>query len=193
MAGKGPSKNKVDAGIIQARTAMVYWARKNLGSTQWNASSLINYSTSEGFKLNFDPSQIDPRITVMGFKCNLFVSDIAAIAGAKTWLQIENSRDPNMPQARREPTAAEWKSDAIEILGWRHVDECAPGDVCSDGKHMGIVSDKNTLISASSVEGKVNETSLPKAKFRRFFGLTIDEVMRGMPSSDLKRRTVRCY
>jgi hypothetical protein len=58
---------------------------------------------------------------------------------------------------------------------------------------MGIVSDKRTLISASSVEGRVNETPLPKATFRRFFGVTINELLRDMPSSSLNRRTVRCY
>lgn len=180
--------------IILARNLMVYWARKNLGSRMWNESSILNFSEDKGWSLTLTPASIDTRAPIFAYKCNLFVADMAAMAGAKTWVPIVNaSVGPNMPQITREPTASEWASPSFPILGWKVVKDPDGGDVASNGSHMGIVSDKRTLISASSIAGMINETDLTQMRYRRFFGLTESEVMSMMPSEKPERRKVRCY
>lgn len=180
--------------ILQARAAIVYWARKNLGSTQWNESSIFNYSSEGGFSLTINPMMIDSRVILMGWKCNLFVADMASMAGAKTWAMAHNaSAGLNMPATTRDPTASEWANANFKISGWTSVEKPQAGDVASDGNHMGIVSDLGTLISASSREGKVNETELYGMKYRRFIGLTEEEILGMLPMEKPNSRKVRCF
>lgn len=54
------------------------------------------------------------------------------------------------------PLARQWADPSFTIAGWEVVSTPLPGDVASNGGHMGIVSGPNIVISASSTDGVVN-------------------------------------
>jgi hypothetical protein len=87
------------------------------------------------------------------YKCNLFVYEMARNSGAEIPL-MHSSKTP-FSDERYPPVAADWSNPKTEIKGWVVVDTPKPGDVASDGKHMGIVSGEGTTISASSEAEKV--------------------------------------
>jgi len=73
-------------------------------------------------------------------KCNKFVADMYN----STWPLIPMGLFGSKP-----PTARDWYAGRIP-RGFRRVFESKPGDIASDGVHMGIVSKIGTTISASS-------------------------------------------
>ncbi len=77
------------------------------------------------------------------------------------------------------PLASQWADKDQQIDGYVVVDKPKPGDVASDGGHVGIVSDTGKTISASSASNakKVVENDWgfrPQQKgkitFRRYVG-----------------------
>ena len=130
-------------------------ARKYIGSTDWSV---------DAEKDNF-PSGTN--------KCNKFVYDALEESGAAVPL-INEDRNP-FTDEKYPPVAKDWEDKEKEIEGWVVVDKPKPGDVASDGKHVGIVSGGGTTVSASSREGKVVENDWGfrpdqegKITFRRF-------------------------
>lgn len=110
------------------------------------------------------------------YKCNLFVFEMARNSGAEIPL-MHRSRNP-LSDDRYPPVAADWRNPETEIEGWVVVKKPEPGDIVSDGDHMGIVSGDNTTISASSTENKVVENDFgfsgdpKKVTYRRYVGKT---------------------
>lgn len=133
--------------------AMVDRARAYLRSTDWAPRE------------SFGPLE-------KAFYCNVFVADIAREAGIATWDPI---RRTTIIPLFRDPLAQEWQNPNFFIKGWSVIyseanakDQSAgqilalrkPGDVVSDGKHCGIVSDdkgsfRGRVFSASAITGAI--------------------------------------
>ncbi len=83
-------------------------------------------------------------------KCNQFVFDMIIGSG------LPNPSVPDGMGGTRPPTASEWAGGPIP--GWTSPHTPAlPGDIVSDGIHVGIQSDNGKRISASSIVNRVVE------------------------------------
>lgn len=133
------------------RLNIVASARAHLKSGDW----------APGFNL---------RTLTTGYWCNLFVADVLREAGGATWDPI---KDPVGVRPTRDPVAKEWADAQVALTGWIVVVPAPgtdnktakellamrrPGDVVSNGTHVGIVSDERGIaISASSQTGGVEK------------------------------------
>jgi hypothetical protein len=170
---------------------MAIYAKQKLGSREWNDSSFMSAAgtaNNVNYSVNPNPGSWDKRGMLFSFKCNLFVADIAKLAGTHTWDEIAHAATLNAPVTTREPTASEWANPGFRIKGWMITvsGSVEPGDVASDGHHMGIVSLTRKLISASSREGRINEVdwdNMGRAVKRRFVGVTLEDIEGALPKS----------
>eukprot|EP01130_Rhizamoeba_saxonica_P012182 TRINITY_DN5118_c0_g1_i1.p1 TRINITY_DN5118_c0_g1~~TRINITY_DN5118_c0_g1_i1.p1 ORF type:complete len:165 (-),score=23.38 TRINITY_DN5118_c0_g1_i1:66-560(-) len=130
------------------QTRVVNEAKNKIGSSEWAITTT---------KANF--GQGEP-------KCNLFVADMLATAGFQVPM---HDRSPSRRlilvdfvgymrgdyDGQRPPTCNEWYEGSVpgtQLVG-QGVDGCQrcwPGDIITDGSHIGIVSGVRKVISASS-------------------------------------------
>jgi hypothetical protein len=102
----------------------LYSARKNIGSEKWLYEN-------------------GGRLWGGKPKCNKFVSD------------MYNSARKVIPtgfRGTKPPRAKDWFQGRVPD-GFQRTRHPKPGDIATDGQHMGIVSGSNTTISASSLSG----------------------------------------
>jgi len=102
-------------------------------------------------------------------KCNLFVYEVLKAAGAQVPLPNEGGKTKYFnidnwfkDAGQRPPTASQWHDEKYAPLKdhWRIVQqlhESCPGDVITDGGHMGIISGSKKTISASTDTNTVVE------------------------------------
>lgn len=110
-------------------------------------------------------------------KCNLFVADCLRAGGVDVLLnEIDQTTRHflfhtqwfsvaiNKTKLPRPPTAAMWTDPNYDSARFKVVgkglaglEKCWPGDIISNGSHVGIVSGVRKVISASAIEGKVVE------------------------------------
>ena len=127
------------------QTAVVNAAKSNIGSTEWR---------KWGTRL---------PLTCTEDKCNLFVSEMLAQGGVAVPLVHKSSNRCILSNFRawwndladhRPPTASEWfdknwnmpHPNELTIVSHSN---CWPGDIISDGGHMGIISGVRKTISHS--------------------------------------------
>jgi len=77
------------------------------------------------------------------------------------------------------PSAKDWGNENLDIPGYRVVTTPQPGDIASNGFHVGIVSGDGKTLSASSLSGRVVENDWGFRQrdrgtitFRRYVGLS---------------------
>jgi hypothetical protein len=130
------SVNRVDSINIPFVTdSLPDYARSFLGNDTWSVYSFNNRRFRWGAP-----------------KCNEFVYDMIIGSG------LPNPSVPDGSGGTRPPTANEWGNSGVGIPGWSSPHTPAlPGDIVSDGIHVGIQSDNGKRISASSIVNRVVE------------------------------------
>jgi len=135
----------------QYRIKFYEYAKAYIGSFVWNKSGERQAYRNQNVKF-----------TYYEYKCNLFVYEMIPNVGYDIGTPCNSGRrdellNPNKPN--RPPTAFMWynNKDTHSIPGFKFIgqgdegkSECIPGDIITDSKHMGIVAEEKTSISASS-------------------------------------------
>lgn len=138
------------------QTKVLEHARAHIGSTAW---SRFCTRTSANSRVTFNYGEP---------KCNLFVyemlvaggvkQDLPNTAGAlKSYLPFFNTQPNPRPYC-----CSDWYNCRVPNMtyigqGINALNKCWPGDIITEGKHMGIISGPRKTISASSIEGKIVE------------------------------------
>lgn len=147
--------------MSQARQyAVVAVAKEQIGKTDWSV-----WSTREGN---------NKMIGLIGQpKCNIFVAEmlgrgnfhvplVAAHQGISYYLAAWGETAEKVRNGLRPSTCSEWYSGTVPATtcigsGLAAFPKCWPGDIITDGEHIGIISGVRKVISASAVEGRVVE------------------------------------
>ena len=130
--------------IPELNQKIVDQAKLFIGSSDWSWT---------GTKISYDGKALFGNGE---FKCNLFVYDVLGICGIKMDL-------PNQPgrfrkfiiKSERPYTTKQWYNEQVPNFkyigkGVKALEQSVPGDIITDGKHMGIISGPQLVISASS-------------------------------------------
>jgi hypothetical protein len=128
-------------------------AKKYIGSDNWSKSVS---KTSNNGKTTFDEGE---------YKCNLFVYDVLDDSGIDIGLPSYKYRFKkfyNGDFSRRPYTCKQWYKEKVPCMkcigkGVEGLKKSLPGDIITNGRHMGIISGPNKTISASSVTNTVVE------------------------------------
>ena len=156
MGGRGAKSGGFSHFI---RQNALTWARNQVGSTQFAKKAELG-DWKEG-----------------KWKCNAFV--IRAFNYNMLPKVIEQKKNPfTLGLTERAYGAREFYQG--KVPGFTRVEDPQPGDICADGKHVGIVSGKGRTISASEDRVVENDwgfrpNSPVKPRFYRYTGAHGDE------------------
>jgi len=150
MGGRGTSIKNVAA--IVRRNALV-WARSQIGTSRYAISATLGDWSSNSYKCN--------AFVIQAFNHNL----ITPVIGVK--------RNPwTLGMTEVQYRAIDFYEGRVP--GFIRVAVPVPGDIVSNGRHVGIVSGKNTTISASSKTNTVVENGWgfgsKKYRYYRYVG-----------------------
>jgi len=136
------------------QTKVLECAKSHIGSNAW---ALYLRKTSADGKCVFNPGE---------YKCNLFVYEMLVAGGvaqdlpnkAGTMGRILNS------VIERPFCASEWHAGKVPQMklvgcGADGLNKSWPGDIVTDGNHVGIISGPQKTISASAIENKIVENN----------------------------------
>jgi hypothetical protein len=111
-----------------------------------------NYVDSRDWSVTSDKSSIMPHYGRGTYKCNLFVWEVMREADINIPLfqRKKNGEVINYP-----PTSSQWADPCTVIPNWVIVNSPLPGDIATDGEHMGVVSvvsdkEKKTISAATA-------------------------------------------
>ena len=123
-------------------------ARDNIGETAWSKNKARQAKRDKN--VYFKKGE---------YKCNLFVYEVVKAGGydVGTPNQLNGFLHPFLAvkgQLDRPPCAIDWynkKVDGMEFIGENNEGRyrSRPGDIITDGTHMGIIGENNQTISAS--------------------------------------------
>jgi len=134
------------------QSKIVACARSHVGSSEWR---VLTCKKSADGKVQFNVGEP---------KCNLFVYEVLVGAGVGQYL-------PNKPgflgsifnQLQERPyTAGQWYEGQVphtELVGTGEdgLNKCQPGDIVTNGNHIGIITEPHKTVSASSKDNAVVE------------------------------------
>lgn len=90
-------------------------------------------------------------------KCNIYVYEVLTAAGAHVPRMGGELGKATGGRYGYPPLAADWFAKDKEIRGWNIVSDPLPGDVVSNGVHVGLYVSRNRIISATT-NGGVRES-----------------------------------
>lgn len=90
-------------------------------------------------------------------KCNIYVYEVLTAAGAHVPRMGGELGKATDGRYGYPPLAADWFAKDKEIRGWSIVSDPLPGDVVSNGVHVGLYVSRNRIISATT-NGGVRES-----------------------------------
>lgn len=136
------------------QTRVAEAARKHIGSDAW---SLWARKTSADGLVCFNPTEP---------KCNLFVYEMLVEGGVGQSLpNTAGTRGQFLNNKTARPyTAEQWHKGEVPGMtcvgsGAAGLDKSWPGDIVTNGHHVGIISAPQKTISASSKENKIVENA----------------------------------
>ena len=147
---KNEDKNKVipldenEEPIPEINKKIIEKAKIFIGSYSWSPLAI---KKSEDGKSTFYPKE---------FKCNLFVYDVLYLSGISLDLPNESGKlGQFFGQSQRPYRCKEWYNEEVPNFkcigkGIEALNKSLPGDIITDGKHMGFISGYRKTISASS-------------------------------------------
>ena len=132
------------------RKSALEWGRSQIGSENYNYRAALGKWKNPSWKCN--------AFVIRAFNHNVIPETIGEKANPETW-----------GLTSRAYLAREFYNG--EVPGFELVDTPLPGDICADGSHVGIVSSRNTTISATETGVVENDWGfrLKDKKKIRFF------------------------
>lgn len=136
------------------QTRVVNAAKKHIGSSSW--SVLVRKDSADG-KVCFNPGEP---------KCNLFVYEMLVEGGVPQSLPNQSGRLGRLfnDKTARPFTASQWYAGEVPDMqcvgtGISALDKSWPGDIVTNGSHVGIISGPQKTISASAIENVIVENA----------------------------------
>jgi hypothetical protein len=126
----------------------------------------------------FDVDTQNPPYDVGEYKCNLFVNDVIAQAGAgipyMAGDRLYNQTGIGVP--RYPATAGQWANPKFDIPGWQVVDHPQAGDVYSSGSHMGFIVERHDSFRVGVEQPYIGISANPRQGVRaNVFGIQRDD------------------
>ena len=142
------------------QTKVLNQAKAQIGSSNWSGGST---RTSSDGKVTFAPGEP---------KCNLFVYEMLVAGGVSQDLPNEVGNKnllafliSSFKDTKKRPyVCKQWYNEEVPNMkligkGIPALNKCWPGDIVTDGGHIGIISAPQKTISASFTEGKIVENN----------------------------------
>lgn len=147
--------------IPEANKNILETAKLFVGSTDW-VEGVIRISFDNQVKvLDGEP------------KCNLFVHEMLEMSGIHMDLPNSYGKRHKTPDYPKRPyVCKQWQKEQVKNFkcigkGVKALNNSLPGDIITNGTHIGIISGPNKTISASSRENKVVENDWGWRKIQR--------------------------
>ena len=107
-------------------------------------------------------------------KCSLFVYEMLEMSGIHMDLPNTYGRIHKTPDYPQRPyVCKQWYKEEVKNFicigkGVKALNQCLPGDIITNGKHIGIISGPNQTISAAYIQNKVVENDFGWRKSEKY-------------------------